>query len=441
MKKIKDYDCDTIEVDLSHKEITKIRGLERLTRLQELVLYCNEITEIKGLETLTQLQELDLGHNRITEIKRLGTLTQLQKLVLSINQITEIKGLEKLTQLQRLDLSDNQITEIKGFNGLTQLQELYLGDNQITEIKGLNVLTQLQILYLVRNQIAEIKGLNTLTQLKVLMLYDNQITKIEGLDTLTQLQILQLNRNKITKIEGLETLLQLHELGLIDNQITEIPMTIMMCKRLGTFYYNDNLYINPIIKRFLNRNKAISNDLKVYDNSQNVHDSSINKSITESMYRIIQESKVDTNSNILSEIVNDNVLNQLTKKSLIEYSNNPSIHSTLNVTFNELLVPVWNIIKNHENSNEIKEVLNIEMQDSLCKCFTGRLSRLINCLNGFDSRVLIKISESDEIANIIILVRNKYGNDTERQRMEVVKEMTDRKYDKQIIDEWLSYLE
>ena len=29
------------------------------------------------------------------------------------------------------------------------------------------------------------------------------------------------------------------------------------------------------------------------------------------------------------------------------------------------------------------EILNIEMEDSLCKCMTGRFSRLINVLNGY----------------------------------------------------------
>jgi len=48
-----------------------------------------------------------------------------------------------------------------------------------------------------------------------------------------------------------------------------------------------------------------------------------------------------------------------------------------------------------KNSNEIKEVLNEEIKDSLCKCFTGRLSRMINCLSGFDPRVQVKISESE----------------------------------------------
>ena len=52
---------------------------------------------------------------------------------------------------------------------------------------------------------------------------------------------------------------------------------------------------------------------------------------------------------------------------------------------------------------EIKHILNQEMTDSICKCFTGRLVRTINCLNGFSSLVNIHIKDSEQIANIIFL--------------------------------------
>ena len=56
------------------------------------------------------------------------------------------------------------------------------------------------------------------------------------------------------------------------------------------------------------------------------------------------------------------------------------------------------------------------MNNSICKCFTGRISRLINCLNGYDQRVEIRISQNDEISNIIILIKNKYPDDVIKQK-------------------------
>ena len=79
------------------------------------------------------------------------------------------------------------------------------------------------------------------------------------------------------------------------------------------------------------------------------------------------------------------------------------------------------------------------MEDSLCKCFTGRLSRLINCLNGFDDRVSIRISDSNEISNIIIIIKNKYDN-IDDQKEQIIKELKERNYEDDIINEWLSYI-
>ena len=111
-------------------------------------------------------------------------------------------------------------------------------------------------------------------------------------------------------------------------------------------------------------------------------------------------------NNIIKQILNDSILTNITKESLIEYSKIDDIHTSLHVTFSEVLYYVWQIINNHGDKDQIKSILNEEMKDSLCKCFTERLSRLINCLNGFDDRICIKISESNEISNIIILIKN-----------------------------------
>ena len=51
--------------------------------------------------------------------------------------------------------------------------------------------------------------------------------------------------------------------------------------------------------------------------------------------------------------------------------------------------------------------LNDEMLDSMCKCFTGRLTRLVNVLVGFSEDIEINISESERISAIILSVLNR----------------------------------
>ena len=91
---------------------------------------------------------------------------------------------------------------------------------------------------------------------------------------------------------------------------------------------------------------------------------------------------------------------------------------------------------------EIQKRMNEEMQDSECKCFTGRISRLVNCLSGYSDKVCIHISENEEINNIISVIMSK----RELKTIEVLKEevnlaLTERGYADEKIAEWLEYVE
>ena len=107
------------ELELDGKQLTSVKGLEKLTQLESLHLPHNKLTDVKGLENLTQLKELPLDDNQLTSVKSLEKLTQLEGLWLPRNQLTDVKGLKKLTRLTELDLIDNpdltkaQIDELK----------------------------------------------------------------------------------------------------------------------------------------------------------------------------------------------------------------------------------------------------------------------------------------------------------------------------------------
>ena len=129
----------------------------------------------------------------------------------------------------------------------------------------------------------------------------------------------------------------------------------------------------------------------------------------------------------------------------MEYKNSKDIYSALNITFEELLLYVFNRIEINEHKDEIKRVLNTEMTESVCKCFTGRMSRLINCLNGFDPLVNIQIANNEQIGQVIHAVRvnlereNKY--EIELHKKLVREELRERKYDESVIEEWVSHIE
>lgn len=409
------YRHNTKEINLSDKKIRKIIGIKGLPHVRYFNLYGNKLMAIK-LDSLINLQYLDLSENRITEIT----------------------GLDNLTNLKELHLSKNQITHIKGFDHLTNLEKLYLSGNQLTEITGLDNLANLKQLYLNENQITCIKGLENLSHLEILSLSYNKITHIQGIDRLTDLRQLWLNENQITHIEGLSNQTNLSYLCLFGNNISFIPMSIMLLGKLTEFYFD--MMNNPIVDRLIERNRLKNSIRHIYSDAQNVHNSEINRSIIRSFHQIMEQKLEISEDHMIDEIINDSILSKPVKNTLIEYVKMSDVHSVLNVTFLEALQTVWQIIRSHELSKEIKRILNQEIEDSYCKCFTGRMSRLINCLNGFDPRVTVKISDQQEIANIIINIRQKYQKNDELSDM-VMKELVERGYDKQTIDEWLIYLE
>ena len=67
-----------------------------------------QLTDVKGLEKLTKLRSLDLSNNKLTEVpKELEKCTQLTHLNLQVNQLTNVKGLEKLKRLKKLHIYNN----------------------------------------------------------------------------------------------------------------------------------------------------------------------------------------------------------------------------------------------------------------------------------------------------------------------------------------------
>lgn len=151
-----------------------------------------------------------------------------------------------------------------------------------------------------------------------------------------------------------------------------------------------------------------------------------------------------------TEAVQTKPMAKLSKKTielLVEYAGCQDVHSTLNITFKELLDYVWARIMRHPARDEIIKILDSEMQESECKCFTGRISRLVNCLNGFYDDVKINISEKEQIGNIIIAIKNSLNIDPSDENFVNIwkekfrKEMEERGYDEETIKQWEEHIE
>ena len=84
------------------------------------------------------------------------------------------------------------------------------------------------------------------------------------------------------------------------------------------------------------------------------------------------------------------------------------------------------------------KILQEEMLDTICQCFTGRMTRLVNVLNGYYDDIEIKIGTNEQISNIIVTMKNKYEG--EELITKIRNELEEREYDEETIIEWLSFL-
>ena len=332
-----------------------------------------------------------------------------------------------------LDLSNENLTKIPIIGD--DVTELYLCNNQITKIE--NLPNSLQILNLQYNQITKIENLPS--SIQTLYLSDNQITKIENLPN--SLQSLCLNGNQITKIENLPNSLQSLCLG--GNQIAELPLLLLELIHLNNHVFSNNQikFLHPLVDRWLlrNRNRNLNNINKVYSDKQNIHNSNIQKSFRNSLENLLKDKDILTLNICKEKILECDELEEQVKRELLNYCDDKTEHSVYLVKFDEVFKYVISRIVGHSDSTEIFKILNEEIKDTICKCFTGRMTRLVNVLNGFYDDITIQIGSNEQISNIIIMLKEKYEGDELIKQVRL--EMEEREYDNETIEEWLGFVE
>ena len=377
-----------------------------LTCLKTLECINNKLTSIPDYPNL---EELYTANNLL---KKIGEYPKLKYLLCKRNNLTEIG---KYPLLEVLNCEYNNISVI--YDRYPNLQNLSCHYNNLTSIPYFERLVEL---YCQNNNISVIHQYPNL-----LSLYcgNNVIQEIPEMPTL---KYLLCSNNRLTRLPNISDWRSLVEVEYAGNEI---------------------LYIPPNITRFLNnlRHRRRNREhMKIYDDSQNVHNHQIQESIRESTRLIIQDKPTIDSDTMFQEIVTSTSLTEECKKALVEFSQDMEIHSALDITFGELLLSVWSLIRTHPNSQEICTILNTEMTDSICKCFTGRMSRLINCLNGFDERVKVEMPINEQIANVIILIEkqlNEKGQYTVELHKELVtKELLSRGFNQKEISLWVEHI-
>src|SRR5581483_10576294 len=175
------------------------------------------------------------------------------------------------------------------------------------------------------------------------------------------------------------------------------------------------------ITRFLERFKNIKKS--IYQDGQNVHDPNVQNSVTESVQNLLRDPKpIPALEFILCSDLSADI-----KQAITEYYADNTIHSVQLITYGELMDYVWNRIIISEHKTELMKILEEQIRDADCKCFTGRFNRTLSILEGFYPDINIKISDNSQIAATILHFKEKIG-DIELLKETVIKELIEKGY-------------
>ena len=439
------------ELQISEQNIVTIpTEIGNLHSLKILKLECNNLTVIPAsIGNLINLRSFDIYSNNIKTIpNEIGNLINLEELFISGAMDKIPTAIENLHNLKKLSIHGGIKTIPEEVFNLQNLEMLDLTRNKLTTVStSIGNLHRLEKLSLTGNQLTTVPvEIWNLINLRTLSLSANNIITIPlDIVNLSNLRTLIISFNNITAIPAeIGNLINIRTLNLASNNITAIPAEIGNLINLQAFDISENPidYIPPNVRRLLNRQTHAQG---VYNDAQSVHNSTVQQSIKDSILRLISIKPTLESAKVIASILTDSNLTAFTKQSLVEYARNTDLIIEVNVSFLDVLTAVWNRIMTNDHSTEIKRVLNNEMEDAECKCFTGRMSRLVNCLSGFDSLVDVKIADNEQIGNVVAVIGDRL-KDEGRYTVVLHKEIANGAlkelgYSDDVIDAWINYIE
>jgi len=448
-------------------------AFKSLKKLKELTFHSSKIASFprRLLLPLCSLKKFNIGYNRMPSLPKNIFTRQMNLKKISFYNIdldildeTIFEPLENLkvlalTQTKLHDLPINIFAPLKhletlifDFNGnntfnyemikpLTKLTLLSLKGNNITALPHdcFNSLENLLILDLARNCFENFPEdiFDSLTQLIKLDLSYNKLTTMPKklIENLVNLIEFNLNDNNITEIadDFFESLTNLQNLYLGTNKLTRLPTSILYCRQLEYFDYSNNeITLDIRFQRFIEAMENYENH-DIFKDRQNVHASSIQTSTRESINALFKDPRDCPKDDIIKECLTWDIS---CLPDLLTYLDDTDVHSTLLVSFYDVFAKVFGRIMKHPNKMDIISRLDEELKESECKCFTGRLTRLVNCLVGFYDDIVISISNSERISAIILSTLDGREMDDELRKVCVDKLKAIDIVDEEI-DKWL----
>ncbi len=396
-------DCINLQIlNCRTNKITSLKSLSNCVNLQKIICAENQIKSLKPLSNCVDLEFLYCGKNQIKSLE-LYDHVKLKELSCEKNKITSLESLSSCVNLQKINCAGNQIKSLEPLSNHINLHILDCGSNELTLLYPLSNCVNLTQLFCYQNNITSLQPLSNCVNLQYLDCGSNEITSLEPLSVCINLIELYCYFNQITSLEPISNCVNLVHLQCDSNQITSLEPLIYL-RRLNIIGYSNNpieiptLQIQRMLDRIYSNRKS-----SIYNDNQNVHDTEIQRTVCESVQSLLKDPKNDFS---IENVINSS-LDKKTIGSLIEYCLDQTVHSVHLITYIELLALIWVRIQNSIHKTELMRILEEQIADSECKCFTGRFNRTLSVLVGFFDDIKINISNKSRISAIILNTKDK----------------------------------
>ncbi len=204
-------------LDLSGNEIDSIEPLRSLPRLRELDLHglttCPDgELDLRPLARLETLERLDLSENALcARFRGLEELTRLEDLSLRGTGLSSLGPIESLVRLRDLDLRNTNLenTDLSPLSSFGVLERLNLRNTGITRIDELSEMTTLRYLNLHSNpRIESLEPIRNLRRLHTLIIRNVPVRDPTILSRLTELRRLNVRSTGLRELHVLASLME-----------------------------------------------------------------------------------------------------------------------------------------------------------------------------------------------------------------------------------------
>ena len=384
-------------------DLVSLKALKFCPRLRRLIID-GSLNSLDGIELCPLLKTLNCTNSKIESLAHITGCPVLEELICMNIGLTNLEFLQYCPQLRRLFCCHNQLQDLEGIRHCPQLQNLSCGFNQLVSLHELKYCPQLEELTVPYSGLKSLDGIEACPLLRSLRCYNNALATIRPIRQLPLLSNLDCSSNRLVNLEGIENCTRLTYLYICGNQITTLNELVYLRHLVNVLTSNNPLAIQtPQVQRFLRYRK---NSNSIYDDRQNVHDPHIQKTVCDSIQRLMS----DPSPSFAIETVVQSNLDEHTIRLLLEYCDDKTVHSYHLLTYAELLGYVWARIQRSEHRAELMKILAEQVCDSECKCFTGRFNRLVSVLVGFYPDIVIEISDSSRIGSIILAIKERFNS-------------------------------